>query len=191
MKKRYLNLVLLLAVVLGAVLAHDAVGAGTSTTLPIAGYVYRQHFPTSPDARDKERTALADGKINPGPWAYGGWAGVLREGGSPLTIRFNLGTWYLVDRVTLHYLHKPSDGITAPSRVEFAVGAPGHEMGEAQSFRDIAVTKTPLQSVTIPLTQTAGQYVELTIFNWRGGWTFLSEVSFKGRKSLTGEREGR
>jgi hypothetical protein len=191
MKKSGLSRVCLWVVMLGGVFAQDAVWAASTSKLPVVGYVYRQHFPTSPDARDKERTALADGKINPGPWAYGGWAGVLREGGSPLTIRFDLGTWYLVDSVTLHYLHKPEDGITAPSRVELAVAAPGRDMGEAVSFRDIAVTKTPLQSVTIPLARASGQYVELTVFNWRGGWTFLSEVSFRGRKNATGDGEGR
>ncbi len=189
MKKSDMSRAGMLAVVLGGMCAQAAVWAADSSRLPVVEYVYRQDFPTSADARDKERSALTDGKVNPGPWAHGGWVGVLREGGSPLTVRFDLGAWYLIDSVTLHYLHEPEDGITAPSRVDVAVGSPGRDMGATRSVRDIAVTNTPLQSFTIPFSDTAGQYVELTIFNWRGGWTFLSEVSFRGRKNQAGETE--
>jgi hypothetical protein len=70
------------------------------------------------------------------------------------------------------------------------LGVEGRDIGEAIVFRDIPVTGSGLQSVTIPVKKSA-RYVELTVFNWRGGWTFLSEVSFTGGSAVAVGKGGR
>jgi hypothetical protein len=162
------------------VLSCSALSARESGRFSGVTYTYNVKRPTHPYALDRQATVLTDGKTNPGSWVAGGWAAMLGEKGSPLTIRFDLGGWRRIDRIKLHFLHDWAAGITAPSRIKITFGVAGRDVGETIMFSDVPVTGTGLQSVTIPLTKATGRYVEMTILNWRGGWTFLSEVSFAG-----------
>ncbi|MBT3294691.1 MAG: hypothetical protein HN919_09400 [Verrucomicrobia bacterium] len=162
------------------VLSCSALSALESGRFSGVTYTYEANRAKHPFALDREATVLTDGKTNPGPWVAGGWAATLGAKGSPLTIRFDLGGWRRIDRIKLHYLHDWAAGITAPSRVKLTFGVEGRDVGETVMFSDFPVTGTGLQSVTIPLTRATGRYIEMTILNWRGGWTFLSEVSFAG-----------
>jgi hypothetical protein len=147
--------------------------------------------PVHPEALDPKKEILTDKQTNPGHWSEGGWAGVLGEKGSPLEITFDLGEWRNVDSIQLHYLHDPEAGITAPSRLSLGFAVEGRKVGEPIGFKAIPVSGMGIQSVTAPSGGRTGRYVTLTVWNWRGGWTFLSEVSFKSRRWRPPARSGR
>ena len=172
-------------------LAGRATAAPAASGITEVSYSYQSDRPNHPDAKDPEQVVLTDGKTHPGAWNLGGWAAVLREQGSPLTIRFNLGRRLDLASVTLHYLDDWDAGITAPTRVQLRFSIPGADVAPPVSLTELPASDARLQSVTIPVQDVSARFVEVTVLNWGGGWTFLSEVSFEAVPGSLGQERGR
>jgi len=142
--------------------------------------------------RIAEKRVLTDGVTSPGAWLEGDdrWVGVLRKGGSPLKIRFDLGSTRTVSRIRVRHLHGWDSGISGPTEVELRFSVPGKDATPPLTLSGIPAEPSGPKTLVIDVADVDARFVDMTFRNWTGGWTFLSEVTFEetpvGKVSVVG-----
>ena len=167
-----------------------------SSVPPIEGVRYSYpdpgKRPNHPNASDPGKRVLTDGVTSPGAWLEGDdrWVGVLRKGGSPLMIRFDLGLTRTVSRIRVRYLNGWESGISGPTEVQLRFSVPGKDATQPVTLAGIPAEQSGPKTLVINVDDVAARFVDMTFRNWTGGWTFLSEVTFEetpvGRVSVVG-----
>lgn len=135
--------------------------------------------PNHPDAADAEKGVLTDRRSDPGGWNKGGWAAALRKGGSPLRIRFDLGSVRSVRRIVVDCMDNWPAGISAPTEIQLRFSEPGKDLPPPVSITGIpSAAKWGRRRLVIHVADVTARFVDIKLLNRTGGWTFLSEVAF-------------